>query len=213
MAAHFEDSRIVVHKLKCGPYDNNAYLVVCPETGESIVIDAPADPGSLIEAARNTTVKAVVITHSHSDHILGLAEVRSALGAPVGIGEPDAGAWDAPPDFLLRDCEEVKAGTVGLTAISTPGHTPGSMCLAFGDHLFTGDTLFPGGPGKTGSPDRLGRIVHSITSRLFTLGDQMAFYPGHGDDGDLRTARDEYRVFSSRGHDPGLCGDVLWLES
>ena len=91
MAAHFEDSRIVVHKLKCGPYDNNAYLVVCPETGESIVIDAPADPGSLIEAARDTTVKAVVITHSHSDHILGLAEVRSALGAPVGIGEPDAG--------------------------------------------------------------------------------------------------------------------------
>jgi glyoxylase-like metal-dependent hydrolase (beta-lactamase superfamily II) len=213
MAVHFEDSSVVIHKLKCGPYDNNAYLVVCPETRESIVIDAPADPGSLIEAARTTTVKAVVITHSHSDHILGLAEVRSALGAPVGIGEPDAGALDASPDFLLRDGEEVRAGTVGLRAISTPGHTPGSTCLAFGDHLFTGDTLFPGGPGKTGTPDRLRQVVHSITSRLFTLGDQVAFYPGHGDDSGLGTARAEYRVFSSRDHEPGLCGDVLWLES
>ena len=213
MAVHFEDSSVVIHKLKCGPYDNNAYLVVCPETRESIVIDAPADPGSLIEAARTTTVKAVVITHSHSDHILGLAEVRSALGAPVGIGEPDAGALDASPDFLLRDGEEVRAGTVGLRAISTPGHTPGSTCLAFGDHLFTGDTLFPGGPGRTRTPENLAQILGSITTKLLVLPDDTAVYAGHGDDTTIGQAKREHAEFASRPHAPDLCGDVLWLGS
>lgn len=212
MDTHFEDSRIVIHKFKCGPYDNNAYLVVCPQTGESIAIDAPSDPGILIDVARTTIVKAVVITHSHSDHILGLAEVRAALGVPVGISELDAGGLDEPPDFLLRDGQEVTAGMVGLTVVSTPGHTLGSTSLAFGDHLFTGDTLFPGGPGKTSTPERLAQIIQSITSRLFTLGAEVVFYPGHGDDGDLRTARDEYGVFVSRSHDSGLSGDVLWLK-
>ena len=213
MGAHNEDSGIVIHKLKCGPYDNNAYLVVCPKTGESIVIDAPADPERLIEAAAQTNVTAILITHNHADHILGLEQVASALNAPVGIGEPDAGALPVDPDFFLKDGEEVTAGAVTLGLISTPGHTPGSTCLLSGGHLFTGDTLFPGGPGKTRTPDDLEEIICSISSRLLVLSDQTVFYPGHGDDGDVRTARGEYRVFASREHPAGLCGDVLWLES
>ena len=211
MVPHFQDSDITVYKLKCGPYDNNAYLLVCPETNESIIIDAPADPGELIQAAKTTTVKSILITHNHSDHIQGFTEVTSAIEASVSIGEPDAEALPKTADFFLKDGDEIEAGSLKLSAISTPGHTPGSTCLAVGKHLFTGDTLFPGGPGKTGSPGSLKQIIETITGKLFVLGDDVTFYPGHGDDGELRTAKEEFGVFKSREHRPGLCGDVLWL--
>ena len=86
MTVHFQDDSIAIHVIQCGPYGNNAYLVVCPETNESLVIDAPPDPGALIQAARQTDVKVILITHNHWDHIEGLEEVAGALGAPVGIG-------------------------------------------------------------------------------------------------------------------------------
>ena len=213
MLPHYEDSLLLIHKLKCGPYDNNAYLLVSPQTNESIIVDAPADPGKLIDAARTTNVQAVLITHSHGDHIQGLDEVRSATGARVGIGRADAPGLPSPPDLFLEDGDELTAGTVRLRVIATPGHTPGSTCMVVGKHLFTGDTLFPGGPGRTGTPQALDRIIESITSRLFTLGDDVTFYPGHGDDGQLSTAKDEYRVFAAKEHPDDLCGDVLWLKS
>ncbi len=213
MAPHYQDSGIIIHKVKCGPYDNNAYVLVCPQTNESILIDTPEDPGGLIAVAKSTDVKSILITHNHSDHIHGLTEVTSALGARVGIGEPDAHALPRPPDFFLRDGEEVKAGTISLKAISTPGHTPGSTCLVVGDRLFTGDTLFPGGPGKTRAPENLQQIIKSITSKLFVLGDGLKFYPGHGDDGNLKSSVEEHAQFASKGHPDDLCGDVLWLSS
>ena len=212
MDPHYEDTSITIHKLKCGPYDNNAYLVVCPETNESIIIDTPADPSQLIEAAKATKVKAILITHNHFDHIQGLTEVTSATGAPVAIGEADAQALPKAADFFLKDGQEVKAGTVSLKAMSTPGHTPGSTCLASGKHLFTGDTLFPGGPGKTRTPENFIQSVESITGRLFKLDDDVMVYPGHGDDGDLQTSKQEYKIFASRDHRNDLCGDVLWLK-
>ncbi len=213
MAPHYQDSSITIHKVKCGPYDNNAYLLVCPQTNESILIDTPEDPGSLIAVAKGTDVKSILITHNHSDHIRGFSEVTSALGARVGIGEPDAHALPTPPDFFLKDGEEVKAGTISLKAISTPGHTPGSTCLVVGDRLFTGDTLFPGGPGKTRAPENLRQIIQSITSKLFVLGDGLKLYPGHGDDGDLKSSMEEHAQFASKDHPDDLFGDVLWLSS
>ncbi|MCI0440606.1 MAG: MBL fold metallo-hydrolase [Chloroflexi bacterium] len=213
MPPHYQDSSVTVHKITCGPYGNNAYLVVCPRTNESILIDTPADPGKLIEAARQTNVKAILITHNHFDHIQGFEEVTSAIKAPVGIGEADAHALPRQPDLLLKDGDEIKAGTVTLKAISTPGHTPGSTCLSFGKVLFTGDTLFPGGPGKTRAPENLRQIIQSITSRLFPLGDDIGVFPGHGDDTTLKASKEEYAVFASKSHPADLCGDVLWLES
>ena len=213
MPPHFQDATITIHKIKCGPYDNNAYLLVCPETNESILIDTPQDPAVLILAARETRVKAILITHNHSDHIQGFSEVTAAIDAPVGIGEPDAGALPTSPAMLLKDGDTITAGTVTLLAMATPGHTPGSTCLSFGSHLFSGDTLFPNGPGRTRTPENLKQIIESITSRLFVLADETSIYPGHGDDGNLKTERDKYQVFASREHPDDLCGNVDWLES
>ena len=213
MAPHYQDSDITIHKLKCGPYDNNAYILVCPQTNESILIDTPADPGKLIEAARATDVKAILITHNHFDHIEGFTKVTSAIQAPVGIGESDGHALPRPANFFLKDDDEIKAGTVSLKAMSTPGHTPGSTCLIVNRSLFTGDTLFPGGPGKTGSPENLQQIIESITSKLLVLGDDVTLYPGHGDDGNLKSAKEEYQVYASKDHPAGQFGDVLWRSS
>ena len=213
MPPHFQDATITIHKIKCGPYDNNAYLLVCPETNESILIDTPQDPAALIQVARQTQVKAIVITHNHADHIQGFSEVTTAITAPVGIGEQDAGALPTRPAILLKDGDTITAGTLNLLAMATPGHTPGSICLSIGSHLFSGDTLFPNGPGRTRTPENLKQIIESITTSLFVLADETSIYPGHGDDGTLKTERDKYQVFSSREHPNDLCGDVDWLES
>ena len=147
------------------------------------------------------------------DHIEGLAEVASSLGAPVGIGQDDADALENAPQIRIADGDEISAGSVTLTAVHTPGHTPGSTCFTFGPHLFTGDTLFPNGPGRTGSPENLKQLIGSITSRLFTLDGIGEFFPGHGDVGDLTTERGKYDVFASKEHPDDLQGDVDWLNS
>ena len=100
-----------------------------------------------------------------------------------------------------------------MTALFTPGHTDGSTCFLIGNHLFSGDTLFPGGPGKSRSPEALRTELDSITSKLLILPDETAVYPGHGDDTSIAEARRQYRVFASKSHPDDLCGDVSWLES
>lgn len=213
MAAHYQDDTITIHKIQCGSFGNNAYLLVCPQTNRSIIIDAPPDPGELIAAAQQTEVQAILITHNHWDHIEGLEEVSRAIGAPVGIGVDDAEGLPTPPSILIYDGDEISAGAVTLTAISTPGHTPGSTSFSFGEHLFTGDTLFPNGPGRTGSPELLQQLIRSITERLFVLDHIGDFYPGHGDDGNLATEKGKYEVFASKEHPDDLQGDVEWLKS
>ena len=143
---------------------------------------------------------------------MGFEDVTAAIDAPVGIGPDDADALSRPADFMLNDGDEVSAGTVTLKAVFTPGHTPGSTCLYMGAHLFSGDTLFPGGPGKSGSPEKFAQLVESITTKLFPLGEDMYLYPGHGGDGDLRSSKEEYAVFASKEHTADLHGDVLWTE-
>jgi glyoxylase-like metal-dependent hydrolase (beta-lactamase superfamily II) len=211
MTTHYADEEITIYKVKCAPYDNNAYLLVCPKTNESIIIDTPADHGELIRSAKDSDVKAILITHNHSDHIQGLTQVTSTIPCPVGIGEADAGALPKPPGRFLKDGDIVTAGTIVLQALSTPGHTPGSTCFVVGKHLFSGDTLFPGGPGRSGSPQDLALTIDSITKKLFVLSDVAIFHPGHGEDGDIKTAKQEYAVFESKDHPANLYGDVLWL--
>ncbi len=213
MTPHVTDGNLQIYKIKCGPYDNNAYVVMCSKTGESIIIDTPAEPGELIAIASTTNVRAILITHNHMDHLLGFEEVTSEISAPVGIGKPDAAALPIEPDFLLENGHAIAAGDESLMPIFTPGHTDGSTCLWTGTHLFTGDTLFPGGPGKSRSPEALSQLIESIKSNLFTLPKGINFYPGHGDDGSLDVSKDEYNIYSSKEHSSDLCGDVEWLKS
>lgn len=212
-APHYAGPDLTLYKFPSGPYDNNAYLLVCPQTNRSIVIDTPGEADNLIEAAKRTDVQAVLITHGHFDHLMGYQDVVPELGATAGIGAGDTGDMPSPPGIVIRDGDEFTAGTIKLTAIATPGHTPGSTCFVAGSHLFTGDTLFPGGPGKSGSPAAFKRLVESIKSRLFVLNDDSTFYPGHGADGLLRDAINEYAAFSAKPHTDDLHGDVTWLAS
>ena len=212
MKPHYTDKDIDIHKIKCGPYDNNAYILVCPQTNESIIIDTPSDPSVVVAIASTTTVKSIVITHNHMDHLLGFDEVTSAFDAPVSIGHDDASALSRPADVLLQTGSEITAGNITLEAIHTPGHTDGSICYKFQEHLFTGDTLFPGGPGKTRSPEHLTQIIESLTTSIFPLSSEMGFYPGHGDDGKLGDAKRDYALFASKEHSSDLHGDVEWLK-
>ncbi|MBI2856204.1 MAG: MBL fold metallo-hydrolase [Chloroflexi bacterium] len=213
MPLFYEDQDIRVFKAPCGPFDNNAYLIVCPKTSESIIIDAPMGPGELLQDAKNTQVNAILITHNHQDHLAGLKEIKEATGAPVGIHGEDAGALQERPGFLVKDGDTIRAGSVELRAIHTPGHTPGSVCYITGKHLFSGDTLFPGGPGRSNSPQTLQQTIESITGKLYPHPDDTHVLPGHGADTTLGVSKEEYSVFAQKSHPPDLHGDVLWLES
>jgi glyoxylase-like metal-dependent hydrolase (beta-lactamase superfamily II) len=125
----------------------------------------------------------------------------------------DAKGLPLRPEILLEDGEKVSYGNTSLKVLHTPGHTPGSLCFLMGKYLISGDTIFPGGPGKTKSPTDLKLIIESITRKIFVLPDDTAIYPGHGDSTLLRKEKEELSIFSSRSHDPNLFGDVLWLSS
>ena len=213
MALHYDGEDVKIHKVLMGNVNNNGYLLVCPVTNESIIIDTPFEPEKLLAVAKDTTVKAILITHNHYDHIDGLESIRAATGAPVGAHSAGAEELPGALDLNISDGYTVTAGTVTVTALHTPGHTPGATCYLAGRHLFTGDTLFPGGPGATRTPEALHQSIRSITSKLLVLPEDTAVYPGHGDDTTIGKAQEEYKVFASRPHPPDLCGDVVWLSS
>lgn len=201
----------IIHKVPMGSYGNNGYVVVCPRTNESIIIDTPAEPEKLINAAGDTKVKSILITHTHQDHLLGFEAIRQELKAPVGVHTSEAAALPSPPDFHLKDGDVITIGTVSIRVFHTPGHTTGSLCFLTGKHLFSGDTLFPGGPGRTRTPKDLKQILASISSKLLVLPEDTVVHPGHGNDTTIGDSQLEYALFISRPHPEGLCGDVHWL--
>jgi len=211
MPVHFEDATVRIHKTVASPYDNNAYIIVCKATNKSLIIDTPRDAAAVLAEAADTEVVSLAITHGHGDHIEGYAEFRAGLTAPFGLHKDDADRL-APrvTEFNLEDGATIEVGELSLQLMHTPGHTPGGVCLLFGKHLFSGDTLFPGGPGKTQSPEALKQVIASITDRLFVLPDDTNVYPGHGSDTTIGAAKTEYTLFAEREHPDDLCGDVLW---
>lgn len=205
-----DDGRLELLKLRLGPFDNCAYIVVDAPTKRAAIIDAPMDGERLLEAAQGLTVESILITHGHFDHIATLALLKDATGARVYAHPADA---NIPADEPLADGQAIAVGDLSLQVIATPGHTPGSVCFYLPGHLFSGDTLFPGGPGRTATPGDLQREIHSIVERLHPLPPAAAVQPGHGLGTTIARARAEYAAFASRPHPPGLCGDVLWAES
>jgi glyoxylase-like metal-dependent hydrolase (beta-lactamase superfamily II) len=201
-------------------FENNAYLLTCNRTGRSVIIDTPAEPIELMNAASDTDVQAVLITHNHTDHLQGFDEVISNVNAPVGIGADDAHAISGKQTSTLDVSHGnlLSFGDITLRAIATPGHTPGSTSYMLPSevpgatpHVFTGDTLFPGGPGKSGSAESFQQLVTSIQTNLLTLPEDTVILPGHGKSSTVKESKAEFETFSANPKRDGLYGDVTWL--
>ncbi len=173
----------------------------------------PSQSDRTLEAARGLRVIAVLLTHTHPDHWAEYDLVKGATGAPV-LCHPAEQLMPADKiDRPLADGDHLSVGGLSLLVIHTPGHTPGSCCFLTGRHLISGDTLFPGGPGRSNAPEELRQTIASITERLYTLPDDTLVLPGHGGNTTISRSRQEYAAFASRPHPADLHGDVLWESS
>lgn len=208
-----KDDAIQIERLELGPFGTNAYIVICQKTRDSVLIDAPAEANTIMDRLKSTNPKYILLTHNHMDHTGALAELRTKLKIPLAAHALDARNLPSPPEMLLNDGDTVSFGNLKFEVLHTPGHTPGGLCFKAGCYLISGDTIFPGGPGKTWSPVDFKQIIESITGKIFVLPDDTQIYPGHGDGTVLKKAKDEFAVFSSRPHSPDLYGSVLWLSS
>jgi len=199
---HWADSRLEVHKLVVGPYDNNVFVLRCRETGESVLIDAANEHEKLLELCTNLNVKRVLETHGHFDHIQAVPAMRER-GLEVAISSADAPMLKKVGyDVFLDDAEVIEVGKLRLHAIHNPGHTPGSISFLIegAPVLFSGDTLFPGGPGNTKPADAdFDTIIRSIDSRLFTLPAHTVVMPGHGVDTTIGNERPHLQEWVDRG--------------
>lgn len=161
-----------------GSWENNVYVVVCLQTKRSLIVDAAAEAATIIDLAAGSTPQAILTTHGHVDHIGAAADVADHFSIPILLHGADAdGRLGAEP----LQPGPVEIGDVVATVLSTPGHTPGSVCVGLPGIVLSGDTLFPGGPGATGGPgSSFAEIVASIESVLFTLPGETLVAPGHG---------------------------------
>jgi glyoxylase-like metal-dependent hydrolase (beta-lactamase superfamily II) len=196
---------LTVSKLCVGPMSNNAYLLRCTDTGDQVLIDAAAEPGRLLDLAGEAGLRAVVTTHKHGDHWAALADVVAATGATAYAHPLDAPALPVPTS-PLNDGDTLGVGTCVLEVSHIRGHTPGSIVLLYRDpagspHLFTGDSLFPGGVGNTwGDPTNFGTLIDDVEHKLFDrLPDDTWFYPGHGNDSTLGAERPALPEWRARG--------------
>ncbi|WP_347042445.1 MBL fold metallo-hydrolase [Brachybacterium nesterenkovii] len=207
-------STLVIRKASVGPMDNNAYLLTCRVSGAQLLIDAAADPDRLMRLVREGSTESrldtVVTTHSHHDHIGALGALLRTTGARAAAGVDDIPAIEEQVpvaiDTPLRDGDVIRVGVHDLEVIGLRGHTPGSVALLFrggedGDHLFTGDSLFPGGVGATkGDADRFAQLIDDVEHRIFDrLPDETWVYPGHGADTTLGAERPHVPAWRERG--------------
>lgn len=198
---HYEDEQVEIHKVVVGPYDNNVFVVRCRQTGDALLIDAANEHEQLLELCQRLGVRKVVETHGHWDHIQAVPQLRDA-GYEVAVRTEDA-AMLPSYDLLLEDDDVIAVGRLRLRTIHTPGHTPGSMCFLVegAPLLFSGDTLFPGGPGNTSNAyGNFPEIIESIERRLFAaLAADTLVLPGHGLDTTLAAEEPHLDEWIARG--------------
>jgi glyoxylase-like metal-dependent hydrolase (beta-lactamase superfamily II) len=198
--AHFEDARLRIDKIVVGPYENNVFVLRDKGTGHGLIIDAANEHDLLIPVAKAANVRRVLTTHGHWDHIQAVTAARNA-GIDVGVAPADA---DMLPgyDFVVADEDVIEVGDLRLHALHTPGHTPGSVCFTLEGWpiLFSGDTLFPGGPGATQSPQAFAEIIRSLDARLLPLPKDTLVLPGHGLDTTIGDERPHLGEWAERGY-------------
>jgi len=199
---HWRNGDVEVHKVVVGPFDNNVFVVRCRQSGEAVLIDAANEHERLLELCSTLGVRRVLETHGHWDHIQAVPAMREA-GFEVAVTALDAPRLkDVGYDVFLDDKEVVEVGRLRLNAIHTPGHTEGSICfhVAGTPLLFTGDTLFPGGPGNTSfDGGDFATIISSINNSLFTFPDDTQVLPGHGADTTIGAERPHLDEWVARG--------------
>ena len=198
---HHADTDLEIHKLVVGPVDNNVFVLRCRHTGDAVLIDAANEHERLLDLARALGVRRVLETHGHWDHIQAVPELRDA-GYSVGVTSQDAAMLDSY-DEIIEDDSVIEVGRLRLRTIHTPGHTPGSMCFSVEGKplLFSGDTLFPGGPGNTTfEGGDFATIITSLERRLFApLAADTIVMPGHGDDTTIGTESPQLQEWIDRG--------------
>jgi glyoxylase-like metal-dependent hydrolase (beta-lactamase superfamily II) len=198
---------LTIAKVAVGPMSNNAYLLRCTQTDEGLLIDAANEADRLRElvAFEGPPVSAILTTHQHADHWQALAEIAEFAGAAVYAGAEDADALPVAVDERLSHGDVLTVGDATLEVIHLRGHTPGSVAVVYRDpegtpHLFTGDSLFPGGVGKTMSSQNFTSLIDDVEERVFgTLPDDTWFYPGHGNDSTLGAERPHLGEWRERG--------------
>jgi glyoxylase-like metal-dependent hydrolase (beta-lactamase superfamily II) len=195
---------LIISKVAVGPYDNNSYLLRCRKTGRQLLVDAAHSPDVLLDLVGSDGLDVVVTTHSHGDHWQALPAVLEGTDA-IAVAHP-LDAPDLPVDMgrLVEHDDVVPIGDVVLSVIHLRGHTPGGIAVLFDDpegppHLFTGDSLFPGGIGKT-TDETFPQLFDDVTSKVFdVLPDETWFYPGHGKDSTLGAERPHLPEWLARG--------------
>ena len=196
-----------------GPYDNNGYVLADPSTREAYLVDAPAQVERLLDEAKEFRIKAVLITHTHPDHVAGYADLKRLTDLPVAVHEADVARLPGKPEMLLAHGDDLAMGPTRIRVLHTPGHTPGGVCLLVDGALISGDTLFPGGPGRTRSAADFRQVVESITMQLYPLPEATLVFPGHGADTSIGESKREYAVFAGKNHPSDLHHNVLWVSS
>ncbi|MFF7067817.1 MBL fold metallo-hydrolase [Streptomyces pseudovenezuelae] len=196
---------LMITKIAVGPMNNNAYLLRCRATDEQLLIDAANEADTLLGMIGDDGIASVVTTHQHGDHWQALAAVVAATRARTYAGRDDADGIPVPTDVPVDDGDVIRVGHVELTARHLVGHTPGSIALVYDDphghpHVFTGDCLFPGGPGRTTQPSEFNSLMNGLETKLFdVLPDETWIYPGHGNDTTIGTERPHLAEWRARG--------------
>lgn len=196
---------LVITKMAVGPWDNNTYLLRCTTSGQQVLVDAAAEPARILDLLGDGGLAAVVTTHAHPDHWGALAEVVARTSAATYAHREDAPDIGVATTNVLLDGDTVPVGGSRLQVIHLVGHTPGSVALVYDDpdgptHLFTGDSLFPGGVGRTTSPADFDSLFGGVVSRIFdVLPDETWVYPGHGKDTTLGVERPALPQWRERG--------------
>lgn len=196
------DNKLEIHHVVVGPYENNVFVLRCKHTGDAILIDAADEHERLLDLCKATGVRRVLETHGHHDHIQAIPAMREA-GYEVAVADADAAMLkDVGYDVFISDTQVIEVGKIRIEAIHNPGHTPGSMSFKVVDAplLFSGDTLFPGGPGATHFPGgSFTDIIESIDTRLFTFPADTIVMPGHGANTTVGDERPHLQEWITRG--------------